>query len=456
MSTVTLKIEYSCDKSLIDVIKEYNHVLRFTYNRIFERPDLKRSEITSLQKGLNNCDLIKSHLRNSAVYDAKALVSRSKKPIVFGGKQLFEKLRNEKISKEEFKTKRLSPITSIGQANVKGNRLFKIIDNKTIEFRLDKDNHYTLNLQSVGKNRSKELDKLITLQNSKKVAITYKLDLKYVYIIFDYNAIKSYNYTIKKNCVIAIDMNPNSIGWSVTDWSSEDKYNVIQAGTFSLKPLNDYRNSKSVASTDDFHKYINNKRQHEVIDIAKQLFKLCAYYHCEVFSIEDLNIKARDSGFGRRFNRLVNNNWNRKLLVEQIRKHIDASPTILIECQPQYNSYIGNLVFRKERLPDECLASIEIGRRGIEFACQYIFNRRPHQKTVVYPRLESVKKTLTHSLEELGIAVSNSGRWGNILSGVKKSGVKYRFSASDAQLSHSEGLFSKFYKRRYLLVYRYL
>ena len=133
-----------------------------------------------------------------------------------------------------------------------------------------------------------------------------------------------------------------------------------------------------------------------------------------------------------------------------------SSSTTLIEVQPQYNSYIGNLVFRQEHLPDECLASIEIGRRGFEFATQYIFNRRPHQKTVIYPKLELVKNQLTLSLEELGVDVSNFDSWKNILSVVKESKVKYRFSTSEAQICHSEGLFSKFYKQKYLMVYKYL
>ena len=146
----------------------------------------------------------------------------------------------------------------------------------------------------------------------------------------------------------------------------------------------------------------------------------------------------------------------RKRLVNQIRKHINSSSTTLVEVQPQYNSYIGNLVFRQEHLPDECLASIEIGRRGYEYATQYIFNRRPHQKTVIYPKLELVKSQLTLSLEELDIDVSNLDSWKDILSVVKESKKKYRFSTSDVQKFHSEGLFSKFYKHRYLLVYKYL
>ena len=453
---ITLKIKYSCDNSILNVISQYNSVLRFTYNRLLENPKLKTSEITQLQKNLNNCDLIGSHLRNSAIYDAKSLVERSNKPIVFGGKYLFKQRCKHKINRDEFLLKRLRPISSIGEANQKANRLFDIVNNQTIIFKLNKQQHFELKLQQVGSKRLKELNKLIELQNAKQVAITYKLDLDYVYLTFDYNLLKTYTYEVKPNRVIAIDLNPNSIGWSIVDWLSENKYNVIQSGNFSLKPLNDYRDSKSVASNSDFHKYITNKRNHEIIHIAKELFTLCRHYHCEIFSIEDLNISSSDKKLGRKFNKLVNNNWNRNLLVNQIKKYINSSSTTLIEVQPQYNSYIGNLIFRQEHLPDECLASIEIGRRGFEFATQYIFNRRPHQKTVIYPKLELIKNQLILSLEELGIDVPNFDSWKDILSAVKESKVKYRFSTSEAQILHSEGLFSKFYKQKYLMVYKYL
>lgn len=453
---ITLKIKYTCDTSILDVIKQYNSVLRFTYNRLFENHKLKTSEITQLQKNINNCDLIGSHLKNSAIYDAKSLIERSNEPIIFGGKNLFIERCNHKINQDDFRIKRLRPINCIGEANQKANRLFKIIDTKTIQLNLNRNQHFILNLKSIGYKRTKELKKLIELQNNKQIAITYKLDLEYVYLTFDYNLLETYTYSVKQNRVFAIDLNPNSIGWSVVDWCSDFNYKVIQSGTFSLKPLNDFNDSKSVASNSDFHKYITNKRRHEIIEIAKQLFTLCRYYHCEVFSVEKLNIKPSNSELGHKFNKLVNNSWNRNLFIQQIKKHINSSSTMLIEIQPQWNSYIGNLVFRQEHLPDECLASIEIGRRGFEFATQYIFNRCLHQKTVIYPKLELVKNQLTLSLEELGIDVPNFDSWKNILSAVKESKMKYRFSTSEAQIYHSEGLFSKFYKQKYQIVYNYL
>ena len=198
---ITLKIKYSCNNSILDVIKQYNAVLKFTYNRLLENPKLKTSEITQLQKNLNNCDLIGSHLKNSAIYDAKSLIERSTESIIFGGKHLFKQRCQHKINRDNFLLKRLRPIYSIGEANQKANRLFDIINKETIIFKLSRQQHFELKLQQVGSKRLKELDKLKELQNNKQVAITYKLDLDYIYLTFDYNLLKTYTYKVKQNRV---------------------------------------------------------------------------------------------------------------------------------------------------------------------------------------------------------------------------------------------------------------
>ena len=451
---VTYKIKYNCNESLLPVIKQYNSVLRFTYNRLLN-DRLSTKELTILQKTLNNTDMIQSHLRNSAIYDAKTLIAKSTTPIVFGGKKLFTQRCKQQISHEEFQLKKLFPLTSIGELCKGSNRLFKIIDNKTISFNLNRNSHYTLNLVEVGSKRAKEFDQLLTLQSNSQISITYKLDLDYVYLTFDYNMLKNYKYRVKKNRVMAIDMNPNSIGWTITDWSN-DSYYPVKAGTISIKPLNDFRDSKSAASSSDFHKYITNKRNHEIIHIAKDLFNLCKHFKCETFAIEKLNMKSSDKEKGRRFNKLCNNVWNRTLLVQQLAKHINSSSTTFIDVLPQYTSFVGNILYRQEHLPDECLSSIEIGRRGFEFTNQYVFKRRLQQKNVVFPEIESVKSRIVLSLEELNIDVPDFNNWLMLYSAVKKSKQKYRFSSSDAQQYNSEVLFSKFYKHKYIQVYNYL
>ena len=457
---ITMKIKYSTTEFGIEYIssvrKDYNKILRFTYSRLTDNPSYSTKELTALQSKLNNVDTCKSHLKNSSIYNAKEIYNKNKnnnpRKIIFGGRKNFIDRCKLNISKEEFNEKRMLPIYSVGESNKHGNRLFKIIDSNTIIFKPGKQRHIALNLENVGKNRKKVLLKLIELQETNCISLTYQLDLECVYVTYDNSLLECHKYSIKTNRTMQIDVNPNYIGWSVTDWKQDYDFNLVASGMFSLEPLNKYQNSLNVASDSKEARYITNKRRHEVIEIAKQLFKLCKHYHCEVFAIEDLSMKATNLHKGRRLNKLVNNQWNKNLLFQQVRKHVLSSSTRLVEVQPQYSSIIGNLVNRSLELPDPVLASIEIGRRGYEFSCQYIFKRRQCRKTVVFPKLESVKESIILSLEELGIDSTGINDWKDLWSVVKKSKMKYRFPLLD-RLSSSP--FSKSYKQKRQIVYTF-
>ena len=326
----TLKIKYSTEEVNIGYIcriqKDFNKVLRFTYNRLCENSKYSTKELTAFQANLNNVNDCKSHLKCSAIYKSRELYAINKvsnpQKVIFGGRKNFIDRCQHKISKEEFAKNRTRPICSIGQSNRHGNRLFKIMDSHTILFKPDSEHHIQLHLNDVGKNRENQLCKLIELQNLNCVSLTYELDLEYVYITFDNSIFENNGYSIKKDRTMQIDINPSYIGWYVTDWKQDYNFHLVASGMFSLKPLNDYENHLSVSSVSNESKYITNKRKHEVVEIAKELFKLCKHYHCEVFSMEDLSMKTTNLNSGRKLNRLINSQWNRKLLFKQIRKHI--------------------------------------------------------------------------------------------------------------------------------------
>ena len=68
---ITLKIEYFTDEEGLEHIyhvqKDFNKVLRFTYNRVCENSNYTTKELTALQANLNNIDLCKSYLKSSAI-----------------------------------------------------------------------------------------------------------------------------------------------------------------------------------------------------------------------------------------------------------------------------------------------------------------------------------------------------------------------------------------------------
>ena len=461
---VTYKIPYSCENlnEILPYIKQYNSVLKFTYNRRRDNHDLDLSAkefdkfIRKLQNQMNNVELIGSHLKNSANIDAKGLIEKhGLDPIVFGGKNLFLQRCASKISKEDFKLKRLSPLYSVGEAQERGNRHFEIVDLSTIIFKPSKQKHFTLKLHSIGQKRLETLKRLIVLQNTKSIPITYSLDMNYIYITFDMNRFNHQEYHVIQDRVIAIDTNPNYVGYSVVDWKSETDYQIIDSGFYEIKPLNDYRWSKKVASDDSHAIYVTNKRKHELIHIAIELATKAKHYKCEVFAIEDLSIPTTNTKKGRKYNKLVNNSWNRNLLLNQIKKHINCSSTTLLEIDPAYTSKLGNILYRKEYLVDACLASIEIGRRGLEFFNQYISKRKPKEKIVIFPDLSSVKSILIQSLEELNMC-NELESWKDFKSLVKDSKVRYRVSYSESENMYSGVLFRKFHKRKFINIYHYL
>ena len=91
-----------------------------------------------------------------------------------------------------------------------------------------------------------------------------------------------------------------------------------------------------------------------MIDKSKQ-------FNCGKFIIEDLNIKNKDSGLGKGFNRLCKNKWNRNLLARCLNKHSIINNIELIKVNPVYTSFIGNINYD---FPDMVAASLEINRRG--------------------------------------------------------------------------------------------
>jgi hypothetical protein len=80
-----------------------------------------------------------------------------------------------------------------------------------------------------------------------------------------------------------------------------------------------------------------------------------------------LKINSDDKNKGKKFNKLVNNLWNRNALVNNLIKRCNIFNIKLLKVKPEYSSFIGNFLYRSLNLPDMVLASIELGRRAYEF-----------------------------------------------------------------------------------------
>ena len=439
----TLKIKYETssleDLNLIkEYQKQYSSLLHYVYNRTCE--NISQKEIREKVKSLSHTNLLDSWFIQSSIFEAKSLCQKDNK-IIFGGKKNFFDRLKGKISKSEYKNKRLSPIYSIGEVvnkSVKSNRKFHIEqDLDVIIFKPNKLTKIKLTLIGLG-NRKSILSKLYQKQERKEIKITYKLDSEYVYISFDEQDIYSFNYQKIENRILSIDLNPNYIGYSIVDWKSSNEFKVITSGVYSIKHLNDLDfnlKGKSISSDDPKRLKLNNKRQHEILEISKNLINKVIYYRCSIFSIEDLNIKSSDKENGKRFNKLVNNLWCRNLLVNNLTKRCNIFKIKLLKVKPEYSSFIGNFLFRSLNLPDMVLSSIEISRRAYEFNCQYITRTKNIKKNIIQPSISDFKDLIIKSLEEFNINEKFESLI-DIYYFFKKMKLKYRLSLDDERFNH--------------------
>ena len=442
-----LKIKYQTDKESLDIIRnymrQYSSVQHFVYNRIQEGKSQK--DIKQQIKLLNNIDLLDSWFIQCSFYDIPKVDK-----VIFGGKKnYFQRLKNN-ISKEQFKLKRLSPIYSIGEVvnkSVKGNRKFHI--EQDLENIIFKPNKLTkINLQLIGLNKRKQiLSKLYQKQERKEIKIAYKLDLEYIYIIFEETDIYNYETKFIKNRVLSLDLNPNYIGWSIVDWKSESEFDIVKSGVYSIKKLNDKDfnlKNKGYNSDSKERKYISDKRIFEAIQIIKNIINKSIYYKCQLISIEDLSIKSNDKELGKRFNKLVNNLWCRNTFVNNLTKRCNIHNIKLLKVKPEYSSFIGNFLYRTLNLPDMVLASIEIGRRGYEFYNQYISKTKEIKKNIVRPNLSMFNKLYLKSLEEFKLQPIYKDLI-ELYYFFKKSKLKYRLSIDQFNLQFSRFTSNKSY-----------
>ena len=416
-------------------MKQYSSVQHFIYNRFAD--GFSQKQIKEQIKNLNNIQLMNSWFIQCAFYDIP-----QKEKVIFGGKKnYFDRLKG-KITKEQFKLNKLSSIYSIGEIvnkSVKSNRFFHLEqDLGSIIFKPNKDTRIQLSLIGIG-NRLSILKKLYQKQENKEIKIGYKLDLNYVYICFEETDIQKFETKQIKNRVLALDLNPNYIGWSIVDWKSESEFKLVKSGIYSIKELNDKDfalKNKHLDSSSPERIYLSNKRNYETLQIAKNIINKAIYYKCQIVSIEDLKINSDDKNKGKKFNKLVNNLWNRNALVNNLQKRCNIFNIKLLKVKPEYSSFIGNFLYRSLNLPDMILASIELSRRAYEFYNQYISKVKEIKKNIVRPNLTEFRELYLKSLEEFNLQPV----WKDLIElyyEFKKSKLRYRLSIDQFNLQFS-------------------
>lgn len=409
----TIKIKYTTAEDSAAVIREYrrqySHALHYAYNRRVK--DISEKDTEKLMQGLNNVPLIKSYLRRCAVKTASQMVKSLEdgKKVIFGGRNNCVRRAQGLISVEEYRKKRIGILTIIGEANQKANRMVRICkDLNSFFFTPERSTSMVLTIAGGYRRYKPILRKLYELQEERAVPITYAIDGDYIRLTFDEALVSKEKISNKpiKNRVFAIDLNPNYVGWSVADWLSSSQFNVIESGTVSIKAINnaDFAlKDRKLPSDSPERLHVNAKRIHEVFEIARMLVAKATHFRCEMFAMESLSIKHKDSGKGSKYNKLVNNMWNRNKLEQNLRKRCSCRGLRFMTVPAEYSSFIGNFLYRSLRLPDMVLASIEIGRRAYEFHSQYETKEKIQRKNIVIPEVNDFGDWYAKSLEEFGV-----------------------------------------------------
>ena len=206
-------------------------------------------------------------------------------------------------------------------------------------------------------------------------------------------------------------MNPTGIGISVLNSNMEVINNKLFDFTEiinKIKKINKSSDSKEV-------KYLNNKLNHEIIDISKRISDISVHYKCKFIFIEELNFK--NSNKGHVFNRLTKNLWKRNIFIDNLNKRCEINCQKLFKINPAYSSFIGNCMFD---FADPVNASIEIARRGYEIIIK--------KSKKFYPIIQ-LKDSLIHRWKETVTEIPDS--WKELYDLTKNLKLSYRVSLKD-------------------------
>ena len=344
MITIKKKHNLELSKEHNDIlntyITKYNNVLRYTYNRIVKD---KINSVSLLERNvkdnMKNIDVLDASWIKAAVKSASELDTYNK--LYFGGKGNFFKRKYKKIESYN----KNHPISMRGSCSDPNGNRKGILKHDTFIFKPCKGIAIEIPL-SLSKLETRMVGVISRECKEKKNYFNFKLDSEYVYISFEEPKLDVHTYV--SNRFLGIDLNPNYVAISITDYR-RGKVDILYKEIIDLTKLN-------IIDDKDIKKY-------EQSIMNKHIISLCKRYNVEYVCIEDLNIKSSDKGNGRYYNKLVNNKWNRKFVVDNLVKQLNVNDVKHLMVKAHYSSFIGQVKYINDY--DSVAASIEVGYRGL-------------------------------------------------------------------------------------------
>jgi hypothetical protein len=334
------------------------------------------------------------------------LKSRQGKSITFGGLNTLRRIsflsnvpeeNQPEITKlqRKYQEQRVLPIYSVGEAPQKSNRKFRLdLEKQQIVFKPNSKTQIEVAFYA-SKNQQKTLNQLQSRLGS--LPISVRLSEQWVWITYDEEKVAGYEFKTtdykkesqklkrtdkdgrkslfqqyladqkrrklankKGNRFLAVDLNPEHIGFSIVEQQPDQSQKVLHKGVLDCARLN---TRMGLSSTDPSQVAQNHKRRFELCELWKYLFRLAQHYKVATFVSEALEFQPETANEkASEANRKTKNLWHRTLTENLIQKYCNTLGIENVSVIAAYSSFVGNI---KHPDFDPISASLEIARRGI-------------------------------------------------------------------------------------------
>ncbi len=365
-----LELKKEDKEKLVQLMRKQSSAIRTAYNMLkeLEKEKTKNPPAQIYQRLRQLFPDLPTKYITSATY--KATQYPTDKPVVFGGKRLFEKLCKNHLTgkarerlKKQWRELRQGTLISIGSKSKedKGNRLLRFEDKEgQLHLRITIGNREFI-YAKVLREPSNSKDKWITFmamlleswQTKNYFAYTVELKLRdgeiYGSVSFELPT-PEVKYT-KENGVIAIDTNASPIHLAVAEVSKTGE--LLSYQTISLHHLL----GLSKKAKDHQEWILANK----IVDLAIEKGKAIA--------VENLKkLKKGMRGDGKAKLRKILHNWNAKKFLQKLKRVAMLKGVEVVEVNPAYTSVIGMLKYAPQLSIDKDIAgAYVIGRRALGF-----------------------------------------------------------------------------------------
>jgi len=355
---IMFRVEGEEKRLLDDLMRKWSSCMRFAYKRLLE--EKTRNE---LKKELQSKFNLNSRYVDDAILEAQSIINLSKelgfKPekIIFGGRDLFEKLCKKHLSekerkrlKEKWKERRQCNLFSRGDKTKKGNLNLRIVRKEDKYYlRVNAGERKWILLEIKTSHRKWEIFESYLNQGIPySVRIQRRNEKYYVYVTFE-EPLPEVEIGFE-NGAIGIDLNafPSHVAWAEV---SKDG-NLKSYGEIPAPHLFDGKKTK--------RDYFAWQYAHEIIKIALEKRK----------GIVLENLKIKDKGFrgdytGRK-SRRIKHNFSYRKLKERIISLARRYGIAVKEVNPAYTSVIGMLKYAPQlSLTKDVASAWVIARRGL-------------------------------------------------------------------------------------------